>query len=480
LRARLGEGNGWVGAGVALLLCYLVLLWVNAGPQGNIHTGDTDNLVRGARVAADCMHLGQWNGCGFIEGTRHTSVGPYPLLQYVPAAALVKLGVSDTTIVELLARLSTLAFAGTLVVAALALRRRPALAVVAVSALLASSLTYQSTSGFGEMLAAFAVIAAVAAVLERRVLAIAVLLFLACLTKETAPPFLVLLTLIAGRQDGDGLLPPRRILLPAAAGIVSGTALSLAFNVFRFGTPRNLLYLDPQLRTPGLTRKLGFLAAEWLSPNAGIAAFWPLATLVLVVTGIATIVRLRRAIRGRTIAWRSWLPGLTLAVTVVTFTAALTSWFTPFGWITYGPRLAVPLLPASVLLALVVEGDTFLDAISWLGRHAAVLSFGVLVLVTAGWAQYGAPWRHGPAVQALIAADDQCPRMTDYNIQQDVDRYYRCSWHTMWRLSPSVLRVAATGGSTAADAGRVLAAAATGLGLVGMTQLRRPEERPLV
>jgi len=86
-------------------------------------------------------------------------------------------------------------------------------------------------SAFGEMLAACMVLAAVLAGLSRRPIPIAILGFLAALGKETMPPFLLILILIAAHDGVRGWRPERRILVAASAGIgcavaVMGTASS--------------------------------------------------------------------------------------------------------------------------------------------------------------------------------------------------------------------------------------------------------------
>ena len=146
-----------------LLAAYVALVVIDAAPIGNVHTGDTDNLVAGTHQAIHCVRTGEFHACGLIPGSNYTTVFPYPLLQYVPAAALVAIGVGDARVVSGLARLSSLAFVACLVLAVWCLRRRPARAGLAVAALIGSSATYQATAGFGEMLAAATVLAAVVA-----------------------------------------------------------------------------------------------------------------------------------------------------------------------------------------------------------------------------------------------------------------------------------------------------------------------------
>ena len=173
-------------------------------------------------------------------------------------------------------------------------RARPRLAALLVVSLMGSSLLYQSTSAFGEALAASVIVGAVLAGIRRRPLAIFVLVQLASLGKETLAPFVVLLVLACARTPDDGLLPAKRLTAAAIAGGAAGLILNAAFNVFRFGSIRNLLYFDPPLHTAGVSRKIEFFAALFASPSAGVLWFWPL-VCVIVLGG--TAIGIRRLIR---------------------------------------------------------------------------------------------------------------------------------------------------------------------------------------
>jgi hypothetical protein len=50
-----------------------------------------------------------------------------------------------------------------------------------------------------------------------------------------------------------------------------------------------------------------------------------------------------------------------LCAVVVVLTLGFASWWTPFGWAGYGPRLTTPWIPALVLLSLVAYGDALAE-----------------------------------------------------------------------------------------------------------------------
>ncbi len=420
VRLKRVRSHGWWTVAVTSLVVFVLLLWFDAARLGNVHTGDTDNLVVGTRRAGECIRAGTWTACGLLPGTRVSEVFPYPPLQYLPAGLFASLGLSNDAVVEALGRLNILAFAATIIMCGWAFHSpdRRASRSLAIIAVIGSSAVYQSTAGFGEMLAAAMATAAVAAVLRRRPVLIVATVAIAALGKDTLLPFIVALGFLCGR-DEDRFLPPRRVWIPLLVGACLGGIVIVAFNVFRFGQVINVFYLDPLFRTPGEMRRLVFLAGEWLSPSAGLAWYWPIATAVLIACGWIAVIGLVRRPR-RT---RGWLPGLAVAGLAVLFTAGLASWFSPYGWIAYGPRLSVPLMPALTIAALHVAGSQLETAARVMLRPPAGFAVASALVIVAGWPQFGAAWSHTAAIADLIAADATCPRMTDYPIQADVARY---------------------------------------------------------
>ena len=447
-----------------LLLTYVELLWIDAFPVGHHHTGDTNNLVAGARSALDCIDQGVWRNCGHDSGSPHTGVFHYPLLQYLPASLAILLGASDAAALGFLARLNVLAFGGCLTLIWLALRQRPRLAALGVVAVLASAATYQSTSAFGEMFAAFVILGAVVSIRARRTLLIVALTALACMAKETVPPFLVVLGLLVGR-DEKRLLPSRRLLSAMFAGITLGVLCNFGFNQFRFGTFSNLLLTQPMFRTPGWRLRFEILAGEWFSTVGGLVWFWPIATLVL--ASCATIGLKRLLLTPRQPL--DWIPPIAVTTIGLGYTFGLANWFAPFGWTAYGHRLAVPLLPALLVTALVIAEADLDSALARLGARrfvAGVLLTGAVII---SLPQLMAPWTWRAAMGEMGAADADCS--VPVYIDRTPDLYYHCLTDTMWAEDLSVLIAAAKGDGASTTARvlgvvTVLSLGATALGIV--------------
>jgi hypothetical protein len=441
----------------ALVVAYLIMVLISAAPIGNIHTGDTDLLVRGSRVLKHCLAQGHLENCGHSSGG--VAIGPYALLQYLPAMAFLQFGLSNDQTIRALSALSFVAFVLSLILVLIAsarLRSR-AWAPILVLCLLGSSFTYQSTSGFGEALAACTVLAAVTATMWRRPWLILLTMTLATVGKETFAPFLLVLGLLAGRSDDDRVLPPRRVLTPLLVGIALGVLLNFGLNVVRFGTYRNVSYLEPILRTPGLGRKLNYLGAVWAAPSNGILWYWSLAAIVILLCGAAlTVSCIRRQFR-----LSQYIPGIAAILILLLFTASLADWYTPFGWIAYGPRLAVPLL-SGALVVIVYTCELYVNP--WLQRalaHPAATGIAMGGTLAVGYAQFGAPWSYYGSIQRLITPAQGCPALTGLVIQRDSTQYYNCAHQVMWRFFPNLVWQAMVGGGDVANAARATLSVAT-------------------
>lgn len=461
-----------IGFATALLVfAFVELLWIQAFPLGHLHTGDTDNLVAGARTALDCVDQGTWRGCAHVPGNPGTGVFPYPLLQYLPATFAVWLGASDTAVLGFLARISVLAFAGCLGLIWFALRERPRLAALGVLAVLGSAATYQATSAFGEMLAALVVVAAIVAVRSGRPATILATCLVACIAKETLAPFVVLLGLVAGRPD-DRWLPRRRVLVPLVIGAGFGVFLNIGFNLFRFGSPRNLNYLQSFRRTPGIGLKLELFVAEWASPVAGLLWTWSIASgLIIVVLGIG-LVRLVRNPRNPV----DWLPSLAASGVAVAFTAILATWFAPFGWSAYGHRLAVPILPAVVLVCLLACPIQIYEFLHHIGRRTSSVVVAILLLLVVAWPQTAAPWTWRDSLSEMRAENPECNQPV--MIETMADLYFECLTDVTWPEDLSVRRAAFPDGSVPLSARAASLTAVLGLALVVIWPERRPVVSP--
>lgn len=395
-------------------------------PIGHLKTGDSNGLVTGTRVALDCLRAGQFSDCG-------VSVGPYPLLQYIPAALLVALGASDDQILGALGTISLLALVSFLAAALVAFRKRPVVGTLLILMLVPTSLLYHSTSAFGEGLTACLIGATALAALRRRPALLFTLVVLASLGKETIAPFVVVLALICARSESDGVLPSRKMTVACITGGLVGIGINFAFNIFRFGSVRNISYLDPLYRTPGVGRKVEFFVGIIASPAAGVMWFWPVFALVTFLgagIGVHRLIQRRHDLRNA-------LPILCVTIITLGWFASLSLWFAPFGWEAYGPRLEVPILAGSAVAVVHIAGESIVRLI----QRARVAMAAIAMSVAIGGIQFGAPWRWSNAMLELFRTPTgpclESP--VPVHVRVDSDLYYRCVSEMMWRRSPQVL-----------------------------------------
>ena len=403
-------------------------------------SGDASGLVNGAQKAVDCVHHGVFTHCDTWVGggtVAHGAVGPWPLLQYIPAVVMRWLGWSHNATLRVLVVGNALALWALFGVVWITLRRTGAAAWVPplVVALLASPLLWYGTSAFGEGLAAAVVVAAIAAVLlRRRPLLVGALIALAGTTKETNPAFVVALAVIcvlAHRMtQPEDRAASRRLLVAVVVGTIAGAAANAAFNIFRYGTVRNTLYLEPILRAPNAAVVTRAFAAQWVAPNGGLLWFWPGALAIVGLTVAGAVWTFRRGDR----SWATVAPVL-VAVLLVVDVLGLATWFSPFGWIAWGPRLMLPLLPAMLLISCVFASHRAGDVLRRFLAGPALWPTAVVV------AAIGLPEAvvlfHAQAVSQFFGPDAHC---VNAHVGRNPSHYYRCFDYTAWQKRPFLLQ----------------------------------------
>lgn len=452
-----------LAAFVLVFLSFLVGRWVDHAPNVG---GDTPILVNGAQAALNCIEDGVFSSCaenpqGTINPYYTSFVGPWPPLQYAPSITLLALGANQQQVLTALSLLSVLAFLGTLWLAWVLARRleRPGLAWLLWALALSGPFLWYGNNTFGESLASFLVCAFVVAVVSRpAVWLVALAAFAAALTKETAFPFVAALAAIlslAPPLRDPALTRPR--LIGTAIGIVAALVVHAAFNVFRFGTLRNVDLLQEAFVVPGLARRAEYFLALLVSPNGGLLAYWPLAIAGLVALAAVALAR------------RSW-PALALLAVAGGLLAGLASYHTPFGWHAWGPRLAVPwVLPLAFAAAAVFGRGLAERATRALGPSVAVV-LGALVLTAAAAPHLGVMHKPPAALELFLPPKGACA----VDAQIGSDQYYRCVSEQAWERRPVML--SALGGLASPRGvlllGSFLLAAA---GLLELTRRRIPE-----
>lgn len=412
---------------IVLGLSGIVVAWLVRPATG----GDTGPLMSGTETLADCLVA-----LDLVSCEQPTPIGPWPILQYVPDLLGVAAGMAEGGRIRLLALLSGVGVAVALASAWGALRRigcaewRWAFLLVVATG---PPLAYGNTT-WGEMLGAGLLTLLVAtALVPAHPLFVGLAAFGGGLTKETGYPFVAALGLVslllARGRTGHSV---RRHVLALFAGLSLALAVSSAFNVLRYGTPKNAYYLDPALRTQGVDWFLELAAGLFVAPNGGIVFFWPLASLVV---ALLLSIPLFQAVRGVT-GWRETWVSIAVLGIVGGLVAGLASWWAPFGWWAWGPRLSLPWVFPVLLIALAAFGRTLTPLAARALTRVSTLVLTAAIAVAVALPHVGYLW-HRDAVGNFFFwhTTSVCPG----GGPPPTPAYYDCLREQMWTRHPIVL-----------------------------------------
>jgi hypothetical protein len=449
---------------------FLVVVWLLHPFVG----GDTPFVLDGTNAFFECIKAHHYNACDFTGKLNYwglmSNIGWWPLLQHIPDAITIGLGGDGHPArTRVLATLSVVGVVVTVGLGWLVLRRtgeaRWCWGFLFV--MLSSPVLAYGNQTAGEMLAMGLLVCLVAAtVLRAPPLVVGLAALGACLTKETSYPFVVALGVLglwlAQRRTGKPIL--RHLVFGAVGMAIAITAASL-FNVVRFGSVLNTNYLDEKLRTPGVARTLDYVLAVFFSPSGGLYISWVTASLLV---SAACLVALVRA------PFRSTYtrPALVVIAVVAALTVGFASWWTPFGWSGYGPRLQLPWVPPLVLLMLVAYGEDLARITRRLLARPWRLALVWAVALTLTLPHIGLLWDFDRSSLVGFVAQEQPECAAPW--RSGLQTWHRCQHRLLWEHRPMPLYTV-KGVDTAGGAATAVVVA---LGLLGCAVLLRGDLVP--
>jgi len=379
--------------------------------------GDTVALVDSANALTKCFRSRQFHGC---PGSYH-----FGLIQHVPAFAMQMAGLSPKTTVEVLG-LINLAFFPSFV-ASLWLFLKPALRPYGVLLVFAGPLVVYAGSSFGELLQSVVFVYFAVAVFKKNRPLILLMGILAASTRESA--FVALIFVVVAIAVSDGwreVLKKRLQILWGFAGIFLGLVLIEIFNLWRFDSLSNPTYTSPLLFTRQLSTNLSSFFGLWFAPGGGVLVFWLVSGLICLFVPVCSLCQKSPKKRESSIAI---LINLTLA------TATLATWFSPFGWNAWGPRLLIPTIAMIGFVTLLLFEEVIGELKKFYSKHRiAYAGISILVVISA-IPSYGVVFQPS-SFHHFFTPDAVCPKLLI--IQNDSDYFYRCLRHMMWRTDESM------------------------------------------
>jgi hypothetical protein len=422
----------WTRVAVAASFVFLVALWID-GPKV---AGDTPFVLDGTNALTDCLSRGDFVACGY---TGHLNVwglmspiGDWPLLQHLPDLIATSLGISGhPDRVKILVVLNVVAVVSSVLLARIVLSRagQPAWFWGFLLVVLSGPLLAYTSISWGEALASGVLACFAAAALLQAPPAVVMLAALgACMTKETAYPFVIAIGLLglvlARRRTGR---PIRRHAVWGAAGVGVAFVLASLLNVVRFGSVLNTNYLQPELHTPGIGRKLEYAIGLLVAPNGGILFFWPSATVLLLAACVLPLAfRSRRRLDARL--------ALVLAAVVTGLAIGLSEWWTPF-WVAWGPRLTLPWVLPLVLIALVAYGEPLGELARRLLARPWKLVIVATIILAFALPHVGYMWRPQATTDFFTAKSGPC--LGPHAIGSP--KHYACQHDDLWFRRPMLL-----------------------------------------
>jgi hypothetical protein len=421
--------------------------------------GDTPFVLDGTNAFLNCLSNHDYNACGYTGKLNYwglmSPVGWWPLLQHIPDLITIGLGGDGHAArTRVLATLSVVGVLASVGLGWLVLRRygRTAWFWAFLLVALSGPVLAFARQTAGEMLAMGLLVGLVAAaLLQAPPPVVAVAALLACWTKETSYPFIAALGVVglvlARRQSGR---PIRPHLLWGAGGMVAAIVAASLFNVVRFGRVLNVNYLDDKLLTPGIWHKAEYTLAVFVSPSGGLLFFWPAAVGLVAA---ACFVGLKR----------DALTAIVLLASTAVLAVGFASWWTPFGWSGYGPRLQLPWVLPMVLLALVAYGDALEPQVRKLLASPTRTLLVLAVVLACALPHIGYMWKFTSLDGYFRQENPPC------NAPWRSDDWYPCQDRLLWLHRPmplyTVRGVATFGGA--------VTAVIVGLGLAGSLLLLR-------
>lgn len=355
-----------VTVGLAALAMAAMTAWALTNPRPDEQITDSAKVTRGARVIVQCVKDGTFSNCdqyGRPPGVSE-AVGPYPPTQY--AISIVSVSVfnaSNRRALNVLQWVNLAAMAAMLammIAVGVRIGRRWAPPLLA-ALIVVSPLAYFSGETFAEPLATALILGlAVAGLLRAPPWALFLATVAAATTKETMAPFVLVM---AGVALWATPLTDRRLTrghwVALGGGLATAAAILLGFNWFRYEQLTNRNYTTSFFQTEGLGDQLAFGASTLFAPNGGMLWFWPLAFALVVALGVIGV----RNLRADRSSWALWVPGTAMVALFLVQALALGRWYSPFGWVSYGPRLSLPITPALVVIGVACHREPIEAAI---------------------------------------------------------------------------------------------------------------------
>lgn len=418
---RLSRAYPWLLGSYVAALGATIFVGLNIAPR---LASDAYELAVSAHALVDCAGDGAWTGC--------PGAARFGLLQNLVAIPLAFGGLSVFDIEMALVFVSMASAVTLLIVLERTFGVRSLRGRLAFLLVVAGPLIVYAALPFGEALQTLVFSSMAVAVLRNKRWAIVLLTALAAATRETAAVTVLPLALAAALTARG---PIRGRVIAIATGLALGVGALGLFNVWKFGTASNPVYAQSMYVTPGLDLRTEMLGAVWFSPNGGVVAFWFVGAMVAL--GFSAAVLVDRA----SIARERWAAA-TLLIGVAVTSGGLALWYSPFGAVAWGPRLMIPAVMGTAIVALQLARASVRRLIH---RFRGTITGWVAVSV----ATVGTVATALPSIGALVSGDLTMKFFAvpltgvvgPCDVEVDTAQYFDCLRTGAWQSWPSQISI---------------------------------------
>jgi hypothetical protein len=234
--------------------------------------------------------------------------------------------------------------------------------------------------------------------------------------KESAILIILPLTLAVIFSNKHKLILKDYLLI---ASQIMGFLYVYLFNYFKY-----LVFINSEYQTAGRVKELNLQLSNflgiWLSPSGGIIGYFWISIILLLIINLKSIVKFDQYRKSFYL----------ILFTIMINALLLTNWFAPYGWVTWGPRLFMPIVVLGLFSTIIVRGSTEISNNKLM--HFMHLSFSYLSSVALiGFLINPDSFKNW--LSNVIFKTDVCPKLFIWEIERE--SYINCFINMSWNLN---------------------------------------------
>ena len=203
------------------------------------------------------------------------------------------------------------------------------------------------------------------------------------------------------------------------ASQIIGFLIVYLFNYFKY-----LEFINSEYQTAGRVKELNLQLSNffgiWLSPSGGIIGYFWISIILLLVINLKSILKITQYQKSFYL----------ILVAIITNALLLTNWFAPYGWVTWGPRLFMPIVVIGLFSTIIIRGSTEISNNRFI--HFVHLSFSYLSSVALiGFLINPDSFKNW--LSRVIFKTDVCPQLFIWEIERE--SYIKCFINMSWNLN---------------------------------------------